>query len=66
MQQGSRRLQRARVEEEIKDRPELRTFMPRAASPCLQEVRRQAKVSATTNWVGNCGCTCLCPGGPSK
>jgi len=41
--------------------PELRTFAPKATSPCLQKARQASVVS---NWVGNCGCTCLCPNPP--
>ena len=46
------------MEEEI---PQIQEFRPRALTPCLEEGRRQKIVS---RWVGNCGCTCLCPGGP--
>ena len=49
-----------------KDRPEMRSFTPKAASPCLQQARRESQFGATTSWRGNCGCTCLCPNPPSK
>jgi len=47
-----------------KEVPESRNFAPSAVSPCLQKARQQNKNSITTSWVGNCGCTCLCPNPP--
>jgi hypothetical protein len=43
----------------------VRTFVPKAASPCLQEARRHAASDSAIAWAGNCGCTCLCPNPPS-
>jgi len=43
--------------------PKLRTFAPQASSPCLQEARKSGS-NITSTWVGNCGCTCLCPNPP--
>lgn len=45
-----------------KARPELRIFTPKASTPCLRAARRQKR--ASMGWVGNCGCTCLCPNPP--
>lgn len=44
--------------------PEVCSFSPKSASPCLQEARQAAADDPTTKWAGNCGCTCLCPNPP--
>jgi len=45
-------------------RPEVRTFVAKAVSPCLREARQQDKTDSIIAWAGNCGCTCLCPNPP--
>lgn len=50
--------------------PVIRTFTSVSSSPCLQVARQEQKSNVVdckgTTWKGNCGCTCLCPAGPSN
>ncbi len=52
-------------QDDFEVRPEVRVFTPKAASPCLQEARQHVASDSVIAWVGNCGCTCLCPNPPS-
>ena len=48
-------------------KPVLRPFQVVAMPACIAEAARKAEQNAQSpakamTWVGNCGCTCLCPG----
>lgn len=40
--------------------PEFSSFSTSPTSPCLDEARKK-ETGLNLKWVGNCGCTCLCP-----